>query len=98
MTALELLTEKRERVISFYNTEIKGNWNISLKAFMTDLLNNFEKYTKASIEGYTNTDLTGNLFAAKTRLGEFDNKVEVAFDRDAYRKSKAPNGQWIAII
>ena len=88
MTTAEFLTENRETVINFYNSQIKGNWNITLKAFMLDLMSNFRKATLASIPGYTKTDLSANLTDAKSRLGCFDNKVEVKFDRDAYIAKK----------
>lgn len=88
MNTSEFLTENREIVIKFYNSEIKGSWNITLKAFMLDLMNNFRKATLASVVGYTRTDLTANLMDAKSRLGCFDNKVEVKFDRDAYTAKK----------
>ena len=33
-----------------------------------------------------------------SRIVDEECEIEVLFDRDAYRKSKAPNGQWAAII
>lgn len=95
-TVKEVLTAHREFVINYYNTEIKNNWNVSLKEFMLDVMNNFEKVTKS--DGYRLMDVSCNCMEAKSRLGLMDTKVEVGFDRDAYRKSKAPNGQWMAII
>ncbi|MFL1601818.1 hypothetical protein CRP19_000072 [Riemerella phage vB_RanS_CRP19] len=77
MTAKEFLTENRERVISYYNTEINPYYSVSLKDFMLDLLNNFRKATKAEVVGYTKTDLSANLMDAKSRLGCFD-KIEIA--------------------
>lgn len=91
MNTQEFLTENRDRVIAYYNAEIKGSWNISLSAFMKDLMNNFEKITLASIEGYTLMDLSGNLQNAKSRLGMFDNRLEVKFDRDNYIANKYKN-------
>lgn len=100
MTTKQFLTENRDRVITFYNDEIKGNWNISLGSFMQDLMNNFEKITLDSIEGYVGTDLTANLINAKSRLGMFDNRIEVKFDRDNYIANKYKNtvfGQNLAL-
>ena len=45
MTTQEFLSANREEVINFYNSEISKNWTISLKAFMLDLMTNFEKLT-----------------------------------------------------
>lgn len=95
-TVKEVLTENREWVIDYYNTEIKNSWKISLKDFMTDILTNFRKVTIS--EGYKLMDVSCNCMEAKSRLGLMDTKIEVEFDRDAYRQSKAPNGQWMAII
>ena len=91
MNTQEFLTENREEVIAYFNVEIKNSWNISLSAFMKDLMNNFEKITLASIEGYTLMDLSGNLKNAKSRLGMFDNRLEVKFDRDNYIANKYKN-------
>ena len=88
MTTAEFLTENREAVINFYNSQIKGSWNITLKAFMLDLMANFRKATLASIPVFTKTDLSANLLDAKNRLGIFDNKIEVKFDRDAFIAKK----------
>ncbi len=88
MTTAEFLTENRDLVINFYNSQIKGNWNISLKSFMLDLMNNFRKATLATIVGYTRTDLNANLNDAKMRLGEFNNPIDVKFDRDAFIAKK----------
>lgn len=88
MNTQEFLAENREEVIAYFNVEIKNSWNISLSAFMKDLMNNFEKVTLASIEGYTRTDLNSNLMNAKSRLGTFDKRVEVKFDRDNYIAKK----------
>jgi len=96
MTAKEFLTENREEVINYFNNEIKNYWNVSLKDFMTDLLVNFRKITTG--DDFKKFDLFGNLNEAKSRLGNMDAKIEVEFDRDAYRMSKAPNGQWAAIL
>ena len=96
MTTREFLSENRNEVINFFNAEVTQHWNVTLKNFMLDLIQNFRKISTK--EEFTKMDLMGNLQEAKSRLGCFDNKVEVKFDRDAYKRSKAPNGQWNAII
>src|SRR6185503_12603310 len=88
MNTAEFLTENREIVINFYNSQIKGYWNITLKAFMLDLMTNFRKATLATIPGYTKTDLTANLNDSKSRLGMFNNSLEVKFDRDSFIAKK----------
>lgn len=94
----EILTENREMAINFYNEEIKGSWNISLKDFMIDVMTNFKKVTKKEIDGFRKYDVHANLTRAKGRLGLMDRQIEVDFDIDKWRASKAPNDQWIAII
>ena len=80
MTTKEFLIENRERVINFYNQEVKGYYSISLKDFMIDLMVNFEKRT--IVKGLTKTDLTINLSDAKSRLGMMDGNIKVeAFDK-----------------
>lgn len=96
MTTQEFLSENRNEVIAFFNNEIASHWNVTLKNFMFDLMQKFRKISTK--EEFTKMDLMGNLTEAKSRLGCFDNKVEVKFDRDAFRRSKAPNGQWHSII
>lgn len=67
MTTSEFLTANREEVINYYNDNIKDDYSVSLKDFMTDLLKNFRKQT--TCEEYKKFDLYGNLIAAKSRLG-----------------------------
>jgi len=81
MKTIDFLSDNRDRVIKFYNQNIKGLYNISLKDFMVDLMNNFRKATKKEIKGYTLTDLTANLNDAKKRLGLIDIKIEVRYDK-----------------
>jgi|SRR5690625_2841703 len=92
----EILTENRGMVINFYNEEVKGSWNISLKDFMIDVMEKFEKVTKN--ENLVKYDVHANLIRAKSRLGLMDREVVVDFDIDKYRISKAPNDQWVAIL
>ena len=86
MTTQEFLSENREEVINYYNNEVKNYWNVSLKDFMVDLLTNFRKVTTS--EGLKRMDLMANLAEAKSRLGCFDTKIEVEFDRDAFIAKK----------
>lgn len=87
-TSKEFLIENRERVISYYNEEVKDYWAISLKDFMLDLMNNFRKCTKKEIEGFTRTDLKFNLDDAKGRLGCFDKtQIDVKYTKP-YSESK----------
>jgi hypothetical protein len=85
MTTNEFLTANREEVISYYNNEIAAYWTITLKDFMTDLMNNFRKITIS--EEYKRFDLMGNLQDAKERLGVFNKITVVAEDKktDALR-------------
>ena len=86
MKTQEFLTENRTEVINYFNNEIKSHWNISMKDFCSDLLNKFRKVTIC--EGLTRMDLFSNLQDAKSRLGCFDNRIEVSFDRDAFIAKK----------
>jgi hypothetical protein len=81
MTTQEFLSENRERVINFYNDNVNGLYNISLKDFMIDLMKNFRKATKKEIKGYTLTDLSANLTDAKSRLGLMDVEIEVSYSK-----------------
>lgn len=86
MKTQEFLTENRTEVINFFNNEIKGHWNISMKDFGADLVANFRKITLG--DDLKKFDLFGNLQEAKSRLGNFDTRVEVKFDRDAFIAKK----------
>ena len=86
MTTQEFLSENREEVINYFNNEVKGYWNISLKDFMIDLMVNFRKITTG--DDFKKFDLFGNLNEAKSRLGNMDTKIEVKFDRDAFIAKK----------
>lgn len=98
MNTLDFLTANRDIIINFYNSEIKGLWNISLKDFMLDLKNNFRKATIATIKGYTRTDLTANLIDAKSRLGLMDTEI-IAVDKVTEKlKSKYKNTAYMAIV
>ena len=86
MKTQEFLSENRNEVINYFNSEISNYWTISLKDFMIDLMNNFRKISKK--EEYTRMDLMGNLKEAKSRLGMFDKCTVVAEDKvtDALRR------------
>lgn len=79
MTTQQFLSENRQEVINFYNKEISNYWTISLKDFMVDLMNNFEKMTTG--EDLKKSDLFGNLKRAKSRLGLFNACTVVAEDK-----------------
>ena len=86
MKTQEFLSENRNEVINYFNSEISNYWTISLKDFMIDLMNNFRKISIK--EEYTRMDLMGNLKEAKSRLGIFDKYTVVAEDKvtDALRR------------
>lgn len=86
MKTQEFLSENRNEVINYFNSEISNYWTISLKDFMIDLMNNFRKISIK--EEYTRMDLMGNLQEAKSRLGMFDKCTVVAEDKvtDALRR------------
>lgn len=70
MTTQEFLSENRQEVINFYNEKVKKFHNVTLKDFMINLLNGFEKITNG--ESLTKFDLFGNLQDAKSKLGMWD--------------------------
>jgi len=79
MKTQEFLTENRNEVVEYYNSKIKGLYNVSLKDFMIDLLNNFRKITIS--EGLKKMDLMGNLQEAQRRLGTFDVNIGVTYSK-----------------
>jgi hypothetical protein len=81
MRPKQYLSENRERVIDYFNDNVKGYYNVSLKDFMVDLMVNFRKATKKEIEGYTLTDLSANLTDAKSRLGLMDVETGVTYSK-----------------
>ena len=70
METANFLKENRNTVINYFNNEIRPFWNISLKDFMLDLMNNFKKVTQTT--ELKKFDLMANLSQAKSRLGLFD--------------------------
>jgi len=73
----EFLKANREEVVSYYNSKIKVFYNISLKDFMLDLMNNFRKITIS--EGLKRMDLFANLQEAQSRLGTFDCEITTTY-------------------
>ena len=97
MTAQEFLTANREEVINYFNNEIAANWTITLKDFMTDLMNNFRKITTG--EEYKKYDLMGNLLEAKSRLGTFNRISVVGEDkRTAALKNRYNGTAYMAMV
>jgi hypothetical protein len=79
MTTLEFLKANKEDVVNYYNGKIKGYYNVSLKDFMLDLMNNFRKITIS--EGLKRMDLMCNLQEAQSRLGTFDCEIETTYSK-----------------
>jgi len=80
MTTKEFLTENRQEVINYYNDKVKCYYDVTLSAFMIDLLNNFRKVTLG--DEFKKFDLFANLDEAKSRLGLMSqNKFEYADDK-----------------
>jgi hypothetical protein len=75
----EFLTANRDEVVNFYNANVKGYYNVSLKDFMLNLMTNFRKITLG--EGFKRFDLMGNLQEAKSRLGLFTCEVETSYSK-----------------
>ena len=75
----EILTENRDTVINYYNSKIKGFYNITLKNFMLDVVNNFEKITTG--EDYKKFDVYGNCQNAESRLGLMDVEIGVSYSK-----------------
>ena len=90
MTTQEFLTANREEVINYFNNEVAANWTITLKDFMTDLMNNFRKVTKG--DEYKRFDLMANLSEAKSRLGLFNRISVVAEDKKTAAMKNRYNG------
>ena len=85
MTTKDFLSENRNEVINYFNTNISEFWTISLKDFMIDLIANFRKMSTS--EDFQKLDLFGNLQEAKSRLGMWNKCTVVAEDKvtDALR-------------
>ena len=79
MTTQEFLTENRSEVINYYNSKIEGFYNVSIKEFMLDLMNNFRKVTIG--ENLHKMDLSANLREAQSRLGNFDVQIGVSYSK-----------------
>lgn len=78
-TVKTFLSENKQEVITFYNDKVQGLYDVSLKDFMTDLLNNFRKITTG--EDLKRFDLMGNLDEAKSRIGMFSHSIENTYSK-----------------
>lgn len=67
MTTQNFLSENRNSIISFYNSNIKGESNITLKEFMMKLMNNFSHVVKV-VDLYSSKNLFGNLFELQSAI------------------------------
>lgn len=90
----EFLSENRNQVLEAYEllTKEVGFSGISKKDFGLRVMRNLSLNAKS--EKTASKILSGII----SRIVDEECEIEVLFDRDAYRKSKAPNGQWAAII
>lgn len=79
MTTQEFLSENRNTVISFYNSNIKGEDNISLKDFMIKLMNDF-KHTVKVVDIYSEKNLYANLFDVQYSIVE-NNEIGVSYSK-----------------
>lgn len=68
MTTKEFLSENRNEVISFYNSNIKSESNISLKDFMIALMKDYRQIAK-SRELYSDWTLMSNMFELQSKIG-----------------------------
>jgi len=91
MTNQEFLTKNKSQVIEFFNREVKNYYTVSMNDFGTDLLLNFRKITLGQeLKGF---DLSGNLQAAKSRLGLMSqDNFEYAQDKVTAALSKKYTG------
>lgn len=95
--AKKFLSENKTEVIAYFNNEISNYWSVSLKDFMSDLLNNFRKISIK--EEYTIMDLNGNLMEAKSRLGLFNKGIEYAEDKATNAlKNKYKGTAYMALV
>jgi len=79
MKKLQFLKDNKEQVVKYYNSKIKGLYNVTLKYFMTDLLDKFEKIT--TDKELVKFDLFGNMERAKSRLGLMDVEIGVSYSK-----------------
>jgi hypothetical protein len=61
MTTQNFLSENRNSIITFYNSNIKGESDITLKEFMMKLMSSFNHVVKV-VDIYSKKNLFGNLF------------------------------------
>ena len=79
MKKLQFLKDNKEQVVKYYNSKIKGLYDVTLKDFMTDLLDNFRKIT--TDKELVKFDLFGNLKDAESRLGCKDVEIGVSYSK-----------------
>lgn len=89
------LAENRESVITKYNELQNEKFfsGITLRDFMVMVMKNIQINNPKS-EKRASELLTSSIYYVYNQ----NVKIEVAFDRDAYKRSQAPNSQWVAII
>jgi len=79
MKKLQFLKDNKEQVVKYYNENVKGLYDVTLKDFMTDLLDNFKKIT--TTKELVKFDLFGNLQDAESRLGCKDVEIGVSYSK-----------------
>ena len=79
MKKLQFLKDNKEQVVKYYNDNVKGLYDVTLKYFMTDLLDNFKKIT--TTKELVKFDLFGNLQDAESRLGLMDVEIGVSYSK-----------------
>jgi len=79
MKKLQFLKDNKEQVVKYYNENVKGLYDVTLKDFMTDLLDNFRKIT--TTKELVKFDLFGNLQDAESRLGLMDVEIGVSYSK-----------------
>lgn len=84
MNTKAFLTENRAEVIAYYDKNVAGIYDVTLRDFMSDLLANFRKITTG--DDLKKFDLFGNMSEAKSRLGLFSTPTAVTYSKP-YSKS-----------
>jgi GR25 family glycosyltransferase involved in LPS biosynthesis len=79
MNTKAFLTENKVEVIAYYNKNVAGLYDVTLRDFMADLLANFRKITTG--DDLKKFDLFGNMNEAKSRLGLFSAPVSVDYSK-----------------
>lgn len=79
MTTQQFLSENRNQVISFYNSNIKGECDITLKDFMLKLMKDFKHIVKV-VDLYSVKNLSINLFEIQDSLN-IESEIEVIYTK-----------------